>query len=145
MPGLQQRRAVGEGQVLDAERAGQPEDDASAVLGAPQVGVVIGGSHVVGGFAAEDQGPAVEPRRLPACAQRLEELAGPQMLVDVDPVGPEGTGIEGTGIEGWVVNGVDGSGVEGLQGFWCWRDGIHRIPFDGPRVHWEWAADAEVR
>ena len=66
MPRFQQRCCLVHAEVLDAERTGQPEDDAAILLGAPLVGVVIGGPDVVRWFAVEDQRPAVQPRRLAA-------------------------------------------------------------------------------
>jgi hypothetical protein len=87
VPGVEQGPGLVRGQVLDAQRAGQPEDDPARIRGASPIGVVVGRVDLVGRFTGQVQRPPVEPGRGAAPAQRVDQVDRPQVLVDVDGAG----------------------------------------------------------
>jgi hypothetical protein len=74
-------------QVLDAKRAGQPDDrtaDAIASrLGRSPCNVMVCGIHLEGRFAGGEQRPAIQPRRPGSTPQLLDEHIRPDMLVNI--------------------------------------------------------------
>jgi hypothetical protein len=85
VPGDQQRVGVVGVEVLDAQRAGQAEQDAPDVAVEPHtlVGIVCGRVHGVRRLAVQLQAPPDETRCAVAAAERIEQLRRPQVLVHV--------------------------------------------------------------
>jgi hypothetical protein len=86
VPGEQQRAGIVGTQILDAQGAGQADNDAPDVgveAGAP-LGLVGGGVDFARGLAGQVQRPADQPGRCVATAQRVHELGRPEVLMHVD-------------------------------------------------------------